>query len=162
MKTKMQEADVTLFCERLRLIRTARNISQAYMARKLGISPSLYHYYEKETFPPVGTLKKIADILDVTLDELVGRITPKDESVQYNVFIKEDKKHGCIIKISKYKILTGATENEVRALINRANLRTQNMFNNLESEFFCNTLLAYCVGREMRILDEKSEDYFKF
>jgi transcriptional regulator with XRE-family HTH domain len=58
------------------------------MADKIGITKSAYGYYEQgKTIPDVITARKIADILDVSVDYLLGNsdfkkapeLTPKDE-----------------------------------------------------------------------------------
>ena len=67
------------FAERLRLLRDARQLSQTRLAELLGIDPRSYNRWERGgNVPHVDTLVKIADILQVTLDELVGRKDPSD------------------------------------------------------------------------------------
>ncbi|MBK4717184.1 helix-turn-helix transcriptional regulator [Enterobacterales bacterium BIT-L3] len=66
--------DMTAFAERLRLLREARNLSQVRLSELLGVDPRAYNRWEKgASAPHLDTVIKIADVLQVTLDELVGR-----------------------------------------------------------------------------------------
>jgi len=72
--------DMSAFSGRLKLLRQARNIKQTRLAKLLDIDPRAYSRWERgDNIPHLDTLIKIADILQVTLDELVGRIEPSDE-----------------------------------------------------------------------------------
>ncbi|WP_238715484.1 MULTISPECIES: helix-turn-helix domain-containing protein [Tenebrionibacter/Tenebrionicola group] len=65
---------MTAFAERLRLLREARNLSQVRLSELLGVDPRAYNRWEKgASAPHLDTVIKIADVLQVTLDELVGR-----------------------------------------------------------------------------------------
>lgn len=71
------DLDMAEFAERLRLLRDARQLSQARLAELLGIDPRSYNRWERGgNVPHLDTLIRIADILQVTLDELVGRKEP--------------------------------------------------------------------------------------
>ena len=62
------------FFEILRSLRESRGISQAEMAKILGISTHGYQRYEYgHQEPRISLLIAIADFYDVSLDELVGR-----------------------------------------------------------------------------------------
>ncbi len=66
--------DITDFHQRLRHLRTARKLTQTRMSELLGVSPRVYTRWENgDATPLFGTVVKIADILDVSLDELAGR-----------------------------------------------------------------------------------------
>lgn len=66
--------DMTAFAERLRLLREARHLSQVRLSELLGVDPRAYNRWEKgATAPHLDTAIRIADVLQVTLDELVGR-----------------------------------------------------------------------------------------
>ena len=66
--------NMTDFHERLRQLRTARKLTQTRVAELLGVSPRVYTRWENgDATPLFATLVKIADILDVSLDELAGR-----------------------------------------------------------------------------------------
>ncbi|MDE9590602.1 helix-turn-helix domain-containing protein, partial [Xenorhabdus bovienii] len=63
-----------------RLLREARNLSQVRLAELLGVDPRAYNRWEKgASAPHLETVIKIADVLQVTLDELVGRKAVSDE-----------------------------------------------------------------------------------
>ena len=61
--------------ENLKLLRKQSGIGQAKLADMLSISPkTISHWETGYTEPSVAELIKLADIYDVTIDELVGRI----------------------------------------------------------------------------------------
>ena len=71
---------MAIFAERLRLLRQARNMTQARLANLLGVGPRAYNRWEKGgNVPHFETILKIADILQVSLDELSGRQSPSSE-----------------------------------------------------------------------------------
>lgn len=66
--------NMTDFHQRLRQLRTARKLTQTRVAELLGVSPRVYTRWENgDANPLFGTVVKLADILDVSLDELAGR-----------------------------------------------------------------------------------------
>jgi transcriptional regulator with XRE-family HTH domain len=68
------DLDMSVFAERLKLLRKARNMTQSRLSQLLVIDPRAYSRWERgDNIPHLETLIKIADILQVTLDELVGR-----------------------------------------------------------------------------------------
>jgi len=77
---RIQGLDVPVFAERLRLLRQARNITQTRLAELLKVSPRVYNRWEKGgNVPHFDTIVKIADILQVALDELAGRQKPSQD-----------------------------------------------------------------------------------
>lgn len=63
-----------MFSKRLREVRMKRTLTQQKMADSLTISLNAYQKYEQgEREPPLSTLVKIADILDVSTDYLLCR-----------------------------------------------------------------------------------------
>lgn len=61
------------FNENLRAARERRGISQKDMAEHIGVAKSTYSLYESGNREPgVPTIKKIADALNVSADELLG------------------------------------------------------------------------------------------
>lgn len=72
--------DMANFAERLRTLRSRRNINQVRFADLLGISPRVYNRWETgDAVPHFDTVVKIAEALDVSLDELAGRIEATDK-----------------------------------------------------------------------------------
>ena len=66
--------NMTDFHQRLRQLRKARKLTQTRVAELLGVSPRVYTRWENgDATPLFGTVVKLADILDVSLDELAGR-----------------------------------------------------------------------------------------
>lgn len=69
------------FAERLRELRSARGLTQTRLAELLGMPARSYNRWERGGHVPhLGMAIKIADILQVSLDELVGR-TPQTSEV---------------------------------------------------------------------------------
>lgn len=63
-----------MFNKRLRSLRMASKITQQGMADALGLSLNAYQKYEQaEREPPLATLVRISDILNVSLDYLLCR-----------------------------------------------------------------------------------------
>ncbi|CAE6737096.1 hypothetical protein R69749_02057 [Paraburkholderia domus] len=76
---------MSVFAERLRLLRSARQITQARLAELLEINPRVYNRWERGlATPQFDTVVRIADILQVTLDELAGRTPAPAEPKIHN------------------------------------------------------------------------------
>ena len=61
------------FNENLRYAREQKGLSQKDVAEKIGVAKSTYSLYESGNREPnVQTIKKIADVLDVSADDLLG------------------------------------------------------------------------------------------
>lgn len=61
------------FNENLRDARLKKNLSQKEVAGKINVAKSTYSLYESGNREPnVETIKKIADVLDVSADKLLG------------------------------------------------------------------------------------------
>ena len=62
------------FSEHLLSLRISKGLKQQEIAEKLGISLRVYQYYEHgDRTPHMETLIDLADLYDITLDELVCR-----------------------------------------------------------------------------------------
>ncbi|MCB1959324.1 MAG: helix-turn-helix transcriptional regulator [Rhodocyclaceae bacterium] len=73
------------FAERLKSLREARKLTQARLAELIGANPRAYNRWERGNFvPQLDTLMKIADALDVSLDELTGRVDTVREPAVHN------------------------------------------------------------------------------
>lgn len=73
------------FADRLRELRTARKLTQGRMADVLGVSLRMYCRWEAgEGMPYADSLLKIADALQVSTDELLGRGALKSEPMIRN------------------------------------------------------------------------------
>ncbi|WP_299945281.1 helix-turn-helix transcriptional regulator [uncultured Microbulbifer sp.] len=74
--------DMSVFSERLKLLRSARNITQARLSELLEVDPRVYNRWEKgSAAPQFDTVIRIADILQVSLDELAGRKEPSEPKI---------------------------------------------------------------------------------
>lgn len=61
------------FNENLRLAREQKGMSQKDVAERIGVAKSTYSLYESGNREPnVQTIKKIADVLCISADELLG------------------------------------------------------------------------------------------
>jgi transcriptional regulator with XRE-family HTH domain len=70
----MKRYDIPGFAERLRALREARGLSLGELGKHLQTSRQAIHAYESGLSQPTLALAiKLADALDVSLDELVGR-----------------------------------------------------------------------------------------
>lgn len=60
--------------DNIRFFRKVNNLTQEELSKQLGGSKNLVSNYENGiSTPDIYTLVKLADIFDITLDELVGR-----------------------------------------------------------------------------------------
>ena len=65
---------MSVFSERLLLLRVMRKLSQREVAENAGVAMRAYQRYEYgEREPQLSTLIRIADFYDVSLDYLAGR-----------------------------------------------------------------------------------------
>ena len=77
MRTQIPTSD---FGERLRKIRREKGITQSQLSETSGISRRmLVHYESVVKMPPLEKVKKIAQALGVSSDELLGMPTPTKE-----------------------------------------------------------------------------------
>ncbi len=64
---------MTSFGEKLKRLRNKFSLKQLDLANSLQVSPQAVSKWERdENFPDILTIKKIAHLFDVTVDELVG------------------------------------------------------------------------------------------
>ena len=69
IRSEMEE-----FAKRLKQLREDRGLSQTRLAEMVEVTPRVYNRWERgSTIPRLDTLVRIADVLQVTLDELAGR-----------------------------------------------------------------------------------------
>lgn len=62
------------FAQRLKELRTTRNLTQTRLAELLNVKPRVYSRWETgDAVPHFDTIVRLADILGVTLDEMAGR-----------------------------------------------------------------------------------------
>lgn len=77
--------NMTDFHERLRRLRKARKLTQTRVAELLGVRPRVYTRWENgDAVPLFATVVKLADILDVSLDELAGRKDVNEDARIHN------------------------------------------------------------------------------
>jgi len=65
---------MTEFAQQLKEIRTSKGLTQIKLAECLNISPRVYNRWERgDATPHFDTIVQLAEILQVSLDELAGR-----------------------------------------------------------------------------------------
>ena len=68
-----------IFAERLLELRKEKNVSQATLAKAIGVSYSIVCYWETDRSEPTGVnLVKLADFFDCSVDYLLGRTDYKN------------------------------------------------------------------------------------
>ena len=78
LNVNIKEDFMENFSKTLKQYRELHGVTQKQMAEWLEMTPNAYQKYELGTREPnLTTLIKIADILEVSLDDLVGRIFSK-------------------------------------------------------------------------------------
>lgn len=76
------------FRERLKKLRSDNNLSQRELSEKTGLSKSSINMYERgEREPGIETLVLLAAVLNVDVDYLVGKETPKKHSFVKDLFM---------------------------------------------------------------------------
>lgn len=66
------------FGKQLREIRMERNMKQQDLADAVNIALRTYQHYEQgDREPSLSTLVALADVLEVSTDDLLGRTSPK-------------------------------------------------------------------------------------
>jgi len=82
--------EMAAFTERLKTLREARSLTQARLAELIGVNPRAYNRWERGNFvPQLETLIKLADVLQVTLDELTGRVEVHSDPTVRNPKLRE-------------------------------------------------------------------------
>ena len=62
-----------MFSERIRILRNEKNLTQADVARKVGLSTRGYQDLELGAMPRGDTMLSIAEFYEVSIDWLMGR-----------------------------------------------------------------------------------------
>jgi transcriptional regulator with XRE-family HTH domain len=102
------EVDMERLPETLKQLRESRGLTQARLAEMIEASPRVYNRWETGAAAPrLDTLVKIADILNVTLDELVGRAEGPSSVVE----IRNPRLHAL------YRHINGLSDEDQQALI---------------------------------------------
>lgn len=80
------------FSKNLKRMRVAKKISVADISKQIGIAENTYRNYENENrniWPAEDTLKRIAHVLNVSLDELIGYRKTKVNETQIQEYCKQ-------------------------------------------------------------------------
>ena len=71
--------DADLFCANLSMLRRNADMTQSELADKLNLTRQAISRYEKgDSFPDISILVKIAEIFNLSIDELIGAGAPTD------------------------------------------------------------------------------------
>lgn len=71
--------DADLFCANLSTLRRNADMTQSELADKLNLTRQAVSRYEKgDSFPDISILVKIAEIFNISIDELIGAGSPTD------------------------------------------------------------------------------------
>ena len=87
-----------MFCDNLKKAREYSNLSKADISKKLGLKYTTYDNYERGSAEPkLEMLVKIADLLNVSTDDLLGRtLKNEDEQLEKDIkFLLSDNKQIC-------------------------------------------------------------------
>ena len=66
------------FSEKIRMLRKERNLSQTAVGEQVGLSMRGYQNLELGAEPRYGSLRRIADFYDVSVDWLMGRTEKRE------------------------------------------------------------------------------------
>lgn len=81
------------FGERLQKLRKSKNMTQEDLASKVNVSPQAVSKWETDmASPDITLLSKLADIFDITIDELLGREVKKEVTIINEESKKDYKK----------------------------------------------------------------------
>lgn len=124
------------FSENLKRIRMETGMSGKIIAEKLGISYSAYMNYEnRASQPPFDVLCKIADILQVSTDELLGHKLENFAPLTYAGFIVDDTQQP-VNDRPTYKIIDTIDKTEyyvpkelIEALLDTIRAMQKNVYN---------------------------------
>ena len=112
-----------MFNERLKMLRTNKNMSQVEMAKKIGVAKSTYSLYESgKRQPDVERIKKISGALQISADELL-EIDYKKEMI---LSAKEIRIIEKIRKLDKHgiEVINSVLELEIDRLKNKKETKT--------------------------------------
>jgi len=97
MRRRMpRETGANSFGQRLRALRKSRGWTLAILAEKVGVQGSMVGNYERGLhYPPIPTLVKLAQALEVSADRLLGIEGPKIDDIKdrrlYELFLEADR-----------------------------------------------------------------------
>ena len=111
---KQKELTITPFSKNLVALRKAKGITQMQLAKVMGVSRRIIAYYEAESKQaPSDLLFRFAAALDVSADELVGTLTPKNRE-------EEQQKAKIWKKLKKFEQLSKKDQKFIFHYINIA------------------------------------------
>ena len=84
---------MTVTGQRLKQLRLHRGMSQAEVAKLIGVERVTYLQYEKGTNRPVRKLKELAQLFGVTVDYLLGNADGFPASIKYDTQRNVVKSH---------------------------------------------------------------------
>ena len=116
---------MSIFSERLKELRSQKNLSQQELSKIIGISKSSINMYERgEREPGLETVGAFADFFDVQTDYLLGKHDNKRS-------LKEGRKYNKIIlqTVDEYRQLHGYDKQQIESLLD-----WKDMYSDLEND----------------------------
>lgn len=118
-----------MFKERLKKLRTSKNLTQEQIARKLRIARASYTRYETgEREPSFETIIELSELFNVSIDYLLGKIN--EPTPPLKVLITSELFGDRLKKIREY---SGKSQNEVAKALNVTILEINNWERNISN-----------------------------
>lgn len=151
----------TVFSKQLQMLRKQSGITQEQLAAKLGVTAQAVSKWENGSYPDGDLLPKIADIFDVSIDNLYGRgekrCSFEQQVVNHMQAIADSSQDSCAEWLKNYRNIIWAMQltawRECRYYYDLPDFKDSN--GTIASECTCNTGVTY-----MRL--NKDFRYFTF
>jgi len=116
-RKKQLSPDRTGFGVRLAQLRQERGLTQVQLARAAGATQRAISYYENEAgYPPADAIIRLADVLGVSADELLGARNGKTRTIKKEKQDPQDKRLW-----KKFRQVAQLPEKDQRAVIRLIN-----------------------------------------
>ena len=129
----------------IKKLRTERNLSQVQVAKKVNVSEKAYNHWENEvSLPSIDTLKTLATLFGVTLDELC-EFTPNraNQHDEYSIAIAKMKNMGILVidkgddvEINTYGAINTINKKDLPDMVRRAEILHRRMVRGVVRETF--------------------------
>ena len=106
---------MTVFPERLKLLRSEKKLTQKELAEKLGLNntSTISKYESGDAMPSIEIIDKVADLFGVTVDYLMGRTDERGDTTEELLeMLRTNPEYKILFDIYK-----NATPAEIRQLI---------------------------------------------
>lgn len=106
--------------KRLKELRKEQGIEAQYIAKQINVSKSTYSYYENnKSDPSFETLKKLADLFNVSTDYLLGRTDMKEIAIMEGDEIPKELRNVGIdyMEVDKIAKEQGFTPDDIKEIL---------------------------------------------